>query len=254
MKLSLKKFLLTTLGIILLLLAWIITSSIISNSSMIFPNPVVTLQETFKLLGDEYTYKCIGGSVFKTFIGFIISFGIALVLGTLAGNNKNIKVVLSPLFSIMKSIPTASLVFLFLVLVGAKNAPILMVVLISMPIIYESVVRGFENIDEYLVNAARVDGAYTFRRITKIYLPNIVPYILVGIASSFSLSFKIEIMAEVISGTTSKGLGSVISACQKSDPTNMVPIFAYSLITVVIVALLSLVLYLVEAKFSDTKR
>mgnify|MGYP003293827541 CR=1 FL=1 len=245
---SLKKTLLTTLGIVLILLIWVIVSASISNSSMIFPNPLVTLKETLKLLGKSFTYKCIFQSLLKTFLGFLLSFVFAMLLGVIAGNIEEFRTILSPLLSVLKSIPTATLVFLFLVLVGAKNAPIIMVFIICFPIIYEAVVRGFENIDINIKRAAVMDGANLSQKLFKIYIPIISPYIIVGIASSFSLSFKIEIMSEVISGTTTDGLGSMISACQKSDPTNMTPIFAYSLIGIVIIAIFSLALYFLERK------
>ena len=248
MKSSLKNFLYTTLGVILILVGWIIISSCISNNSMIFPDFIVTGKETIRLLGRGYTYKCIWASFLRTIIGFAASFVLALILGIVAGNVPAIKRVFSPFFSVLKSIPTASLVFLFLVLVGAKNAPILMVMLICLPILYEAIVRGFENIDKNLINAARIDGANIMSRIINIELPAVAPYIMVGVASSFSLSFKIEIMAEVISGSTTNGLGSAILACQRTDPTNMTPIFAYSLVTIIIVGLISLVFMPFESK------
>lgn len=253
MKSSLKNFLYTTLGIIIILIGWIIISSCISNNSMIFPDFIVTGKETIRLLGRSYTYKCIWKSVLRTVIGFAFSFVIALILGIIAGNVPAIKRVFSPFFSVLKTIPTASLVFLFLVLVGAKNAPILMVMLICLPILYEAIVRGFENIDTSIKDACDVDGVPFARKLFNVYLPVITPYIFVGIVSSFSLSFKIEIMSEVISGTTSEGLGSIISACQKSDPTNMVPIFAYSLIAIIIVAIFSLLLFFIEKKIKKTQ-
>ena len=253
MKSSLKKTLFTTLGILLILIAWLITSSMIKNSDMIFPNPIKTLEETFKLLGKSYTYGCIWQSVLKTLVGFSISFVLAMILGTLSGIISNIKHVISPFMSVLKSIPTASIIFLFLLFVGSKNVPIVMVGIISLPIQYEAILRGYENLDIELINAAKVDGASAFKRIIHVDIPNITPYVLVGLASSFSLSFKIEIMAEVISGSTSQGLGSAIASCQKSDPTNMVPIFAYSLITIVIVAILSFLLYLVEKRMNKLK-
>ena len=66
-------------------------------------------------------------------------------------------------------------------------------------------------------------------------------YILLGISSSFALSFKIEIMAEILTGNTSLGLGSAILSAQRNDPTNMIPIFSYSLLTVIFVLLISFV-------------
>ena len=115
-------------------------------------------------------------------------------------------------------------------------------------IYYYRELLGIPYVDTSVKDACDVDGVPFARKLFNVYLPVITPYIFVGIVSSFSLSFKIEIMSEVISGTTSKGLGSIISACQKSDPTNMVPIFAYSLIAIIIVAIFSLLLFFIEKK------
>lgn len=253
MRSSLKKSLYTLLGIVLFILGWVIISGLVDENAMIFPDPMLTIRETFMLLGKQYVYKCMGYSILRTTIGFAIAFVSSLILGIFAGTIPNVKFVLSPFFSVMKSIPTASLVFLFLVVAGARNAPIAMVTLISMPIIYEAVVRGFENVDTTLIDASRIDGTNLLTRIIKVQLPSIIPFILVGVASSFSLSFKIEIMAEVISGSTTNGLGSAILACQRTDPTNMVPIFAYSLVAIIIVALISLIFMPIESKAKTSR-
>ena len=65
-----------------------------------------------------------------------------------------------------------------------------------------------------------------------------MPYLIVGIISSFSLSFKIEIMAEVITGSTKNGLGSSINyAYSQAEMPN---VFAYSLLVIIFMLLVSL--------------
>ena len=102
---------------------------------MVFPNPIDTFKEMFNILSKKYIYQCIGSSILRMVIGFLISIVLALIFGLFAGNSEKFKTILIPLMTTLKSIPTASLVFLFLVLVGAKNAPILLVIVISFPIL-----------------------------------------------------------------------------------------------------------------------
>ncbi len=218
---------------------------------MIFPNPIDTFKEMVNILSKKYIYKCIGSSIFRMVIGFLISIIFAIIFGLLAGNSEKIKTILIPLLATLKSIPTASLVFLFLVLVGSKNAPILLVILISFPILYESVVGGIENIDKNVIDATKVDGGNFIRRVLAVQLPLSFSYILVGISSSFGLAFKIEIMAEILTGDTRSGLGSAILATQKNDPTNMIPIFAYSLIAIIFILIISLVSNLLRKRISN---
>ncbi len=236
-----NKYFLTIVGCLLFLAVWLIISLVIDERTMIFPDPLTTLMEAGKILSTEYVYRCIGWTMLRMVIGFSVSFIMAMIFGILAGHFKPFKDILNPIIIALKSIPTAALVFLFLVLVGAKNAPIFIVILISFPILYEAISSGISNTPPDLLEAARVDGSKFYEIAFKVRLPLAIPYILVGIASSFALSFKIEIMAEIITGDTRNGLGSAISAAQKNDPSNMVPIFAYSLIAIVFILIITII-------------
>ncbi len=199
---------------------------------MVFPGPVESFRHAFYLLGRSYTYKCIYETMSRMIEGFLISLVLGLIFGVIAGNRPVFEELFRPLMIALRAVPTASLVYLFIVLAGFKRAPVYLVVLICFPIIYEGVKGGIQNISKSLINAAKVDGASFFRSNLRIKLPLALPYIIVAMTSSFSLSFKIEIMAEVITGSSNAGLGSAILGARSSDPTNMVPIFGYSLIAV----------------------
>ena len=235
-------------GIFLILSIWFVISNNIEESIMIFPNPILVFKETIKILQSSYIYKCIGYSFYRILIGFSIAFILGLFFGVLCGNNRFLFGVFAPFITVLKAIPTATLVFFFLVLVGAKNSPILMVIIISFPIIYESICSGIQNIDKDLKDNIELDGGFTVGNIFKLQLPIISKNILLGVANSFALSFKIEIMAEILAGNTKLGLGSAILSAQITDQANMIPIFAYSLITIIFVLLITFVSKIVNEK------
>ena len=199
---------------------------------MVFPGPVESFRYAFYLLGREYTWRCIASTMSRMLKGFTISLILGIAFGVLSGNSSFFKQLIQPGIIALRAVPTASLVYLFIVLAGFKEAPVYLVMLISFPIIYEGVLGGIRNISASIVNAMKVDGASFFKSNLKIRLPLAMPYIIVAMTSSFSLCFKIEIMAEVITGASDAGLGSAILGMRSSDPTNMVPIFGYSLIAV----------------------
>ena len=244
-----NKYVLTILGSILFLAIWLLISLSVNDAKMIFPDPLSTIKETIRILSNSYIYKAIGWTILRMIIGFTASFIIAMVFGALAGHFPHFKTLLNPIIIALKSIPTAALVFLFLIVSGARYAPIYIVVLISFPILYEAISAGVGNVSPELLEAAKVDGGKFWKTVFSIRLPLALPYILVGIASSFALSFKIEIMAEIITGDTKFGLGSAISAAQKNDPSNMVPIFAYSLIAIVFILLITIIEDIVTSRF-----
>ena len=238
---SSKKRIAYLTGIILLVTLWQAFSLLIGEKVMVLPGPKETLEYAIYLLGKSYTYRCIGFTMGKMLTGFLISFVIALVLGMIAGNSEFIEEMFKPILITLRAIPTASLIYLFIVLSGFRNAPMLLVIMISFPIIYEGIKDGIRNVPQGITNAAKVDGSSLFTENIRIRLPLSVPYIIVALATSFSLSFKIEIMAEVITGATNAGLGSAIAGARSADPTNMVPIFGYSLIAVVMMLVIDLI-------------
>lgn len=245
-KLFTNKFLLYFLGVALFFLLWWVISLIIHEPVLIFPDPLSTLKETIKLLGMRSTYISIGASFLKMIIGFIIAFFFAAIFGTLSGNHIVIHNLLKPTISIIKSVPTAALVFILLVVVNAKYTPVIIVVVVAFPILYESFVKGIKNIDVNVTESLRLESSSIIRNTFQIKLPLSIPYILVGVASSFALSLKIEIMAEIISGNTSYGIGAAIKAARVNDPTNMVPIFAYCFIAIAIILVIDIIKEIVK--------
>ena len=235
-----NKFVLFALGTLFVILLWVIGSLLFDKNGAIFPNPILSMEKFGEILVDPYTYKCLGYTMLRMLAGFGLSFLLALLFGVLAGNNENIYQFFKPLMVVIKSVPTVALVFLFLVMINAKNAPIFVVFVICFPILYEGVVGGIKNVNKDVIEASKVDGANYVKATWYIKLPLAIPYIIVSIVSSFALSFKIEIMAEVITGYTRNGLGSVIHFTQVDDPTNMAGIFAYSLLAIIIMLLVTL--------------
>ena len=249
-KYILNKNIYRLLGIALFFVCWQLLSLLIGEDTFILPGPIKTIGEAFKMLGSSYIYKCLFQTLLRMLCGFILSFIIAFILGVLSGNSEKIEETLKPTMTILRSIPTATLVYLFLVIAGARLTPLFIVVLVSFPIIYESVVGGIKSTPKVLLEASQIDASNIINQNIRIRIPLAMPYIVVGIASSFGLSLKIEIMAEVITGYTRLGLGSAILAAQRSDPTNMVPIFAYSFVAIVVMLVFDLLSNAIKKKYS----
>ena len=55
-------------------------------------------------------------------------------------------------------------------------------------------------------------------------------------------------MAEIITGDTNYGLGSMINAYRNAEPANLTPIFAITLIAIIIILLVDLLSTLIKSK------
>ena len=232
-----------TAGLALVFLLWLFISLSQGPGNLIFPSPIDTFRVTGELLSSSYIYQCLGMTLLRTLEGFAIAFALALVLGSFAGEFPYLQRFFKPLILVFKSAPTAAFVFLFLMLSGTSRAPIWSVGLLAFPILYEAVVAGYNAVPQQLVYAARVDGATRLRRLVRIKIPLSIPYLVLGVVSSFALSFKTSIMAEIVAGMTSPGLGGAIRVYRNLDPSDLTPVFAIALIAIVIVLLFDLGAY-----------
>ena len=199
-----NKKILFGLGTLFILLLWFVISLLFDKNSMIFPSPISAFKAMIELLGKKVTYQYLGLTLLRMLIGFSIAFFFALILGIFAGHNPGFYTFLKPLMNVLKSVPTVAFVYLFIIIFQPKYAPIYVVILVSLPILFESVVTGIKKTDPDVLDAARVDGA---NKIT-----------------------------EVLTGMTKGGIGAAISAFQGSE-ANLNNVFGYTLIVIIIVLL-----------------
>ncbi len=236
-------------GIFFVFVFWYIISISQGYGNLVFPNPIDTIAATGKLLTKPYIYKCIGWTILRCSIGFSIAFVSAFVLGTISGTFKKVQTFLKPFVIVLKSAPTAAFVFLFLILSGSSFAPIYIVIILAFPILYESVVGGLNSISDEINDALKVDSGRFFQSLFMVRIPLAFRFIVVGLASSFALSFKTTIMAEIIAGDTNYGLGAAITAYRNGeDPGNLLPIFAVTLIAIIIILIVDLLSNLIKRK------
>lgn len=253
-KYILNKYTMFTLGIIFFILLWWIVSLIVDEQSMIVPSPFNTFSETGNVLSQGYTYLCILYSLLRMLLGFSIGLILAFIFSIIVYDNEHLYNFFTPSMTILKVIPTAAVVFMFLVISGSDFAPVIVVTLISFPILYEAFANGLKNTDKNILEATKIDGATKVAALFKIRFPLATPYIIIGIISSFSLSFKIEIMAEVITGSTKNGIGCLIKGAQVNNPTDMTQVFAYSLLAIVLMLIVSLVSLSLRKKIENTTK
>lgn len=246
-----NKITLSVLGVVLFFGLWYLIYLLAGSKITIFPDPVSVIQESFTYFGKPYLYKCIGGSLLRMIIGFSVASILGVLVGMLVGNVIKIKYVLNPTMTALKAVPTAALVYLLMVLTGFENAPIYIVMVIVFPIVYEATVGGYQNIDSSILDSLKVDSSNHFGNNFRVKLPLSMPYILVGLASSFALSLKIEIMAEVITSSSDVyGLGRAISLAYLNQTNGLIPTFAYAFIAILIMLIFSLLIALVKKIFN----
>ena len=241
------------LGFLFLIGVWFLVSALVDLNNMIFPSPINTFRRMFELLGMKATYKYLGFSILRLIIGFSISFVLAFLLGIIVNNSEELYNFFTPIITFLKAAPTATFVFIFLVLFGVRNAPAWVVILMTFPILYESVVSALRSTPKEILEAAKVDGSNKIKTLIRVQIPLGIPFITLGLLSTFGMAFKVEIMAEIITGMTKGGIGTMIKISNLLDGTDLTNMFAYSLMAIILVLIVSIAASIVKSKITNPK-
>ena len=242
-----NRYTLTFIGVVLFFLLWYLIYVIAGQNIYVFPGPLTTIKRSFELFGDAYLYKCIWGSLYRMVIGFVAASILAIIIGMIVGNHIKLKHVFNPTMIALRSIPTAAIVFLLLHLAGFNNAAPFVVAVIVFPMVYEATVSGYQGIDQKVLMAMRIDGNNHLQQNFKVKLPLSMPYIAVGLTTSFALSFKIEIMAETLtSPSKTYGLERAIAVSFANQTDGLISTFAFAFVAILIMMLVSLIVWIIK--------
>ena len=122
--------------------------------------------------------------------------------------------------------------------------PFVLVVMVTVPIIVEGLITAYDNIDKGIMDVLKLEKISFLKKLFVIYIPLMMPYILMALLQSISLGIKALIMGEFLTGYSSKdifSIGKILYAYQ--DDTGVVMfililLFVISIICEIIVKLL----------------
>ena len=216
-------------GILLFWLAlWQGMSTLVDNP-ILMAGPLETLRALWRLLREEKFWQAVAGTTFKVVSGFLLgSFG-GIVCAGLAYRFRLAREVLSPLLSVIRSIPIVSFVILLLIWQGSGRISFFISLLVVFPILYGNTLNGLLGMGEELTQAARLLQVGWRDRVFGIYLPEIYPELRSGFELAIGMGFKSGIAAEVI-GQPAGSIGN--SLYQSKIFLNTDEVLAYTLTAV----------------------
>lgn len=180
------------------------------NDPIILPSPKIVLKTLFIILNTKETYITLLISLFRVITGLLISFVVGIPVGIFLALNKNFRIFLMPLIKFLQSTPIISWILLALIWLKLWMIPIFILFLNSFPIIVINVYEGFLGVDTKLIEMSNFYKVSLSKKIKNLYIPSIVSNILASTTIILSSSFKVIVMAEVIS-KIDVGIGSNIN-------------------------------------------
>jgi NitT/TauT family transport system permease protein len=172
---------------------------------IVLPSPLKVFYTSLFLLKNNYneilvTLSRLGVSLILTYlIGFTLAFGIV--------SSKNLKILIQPVLLFMQSTPIISWILLALIWFNSRYIPIFIICINTIPILVLNIVSGMEGIDKNILEMASIYNISKKNCFFKIQLPSLIRYLLPATEIILGSSFKVIIMAEVIS-RVSHGIGN----------------------------------------------
>lgn len=202
---KLKNVIYALSGAALIIAIWIIAAAA-TDSEIILPGPVRTLREFLKLLKSAEFYKAVWGSTGRSLLSFGGAVFFAVLFCALAARFKTFEKIFAPVITFLRAIPTMSIILITLIWFSSSVSPMVIAFLITFPLLYNSFLTAYKNVDENLITMAEAYGCGVFRQATRLYIPIMLPDALSAMRASVSLSLKVTVAAEVMAQTV-KSIG-----------------------------------------------
>lgn len=198
-----------TLAAIAFLLAVWFVAYFAAGNELLIPPISDSLKEVVVLLVSGGFWKGLLMTLLRVLFAFVISFILAVILAVVAYLYPSFGNFLSPLVSVLRSMPILAVLLILLSFLNAGQAPIAVAFLSLFPMLYAGVLAALSGVDKHLIEISRVYGTPVWRRVTAIYLPLSAPYVLKESAAALSFSLKLIVSAEVLANTA-KSLGGMM--------------------------------------------
>ena len=182
----------------LIIVIWTLLSKIIDNEA-IFPTISSTFHTVMDIISRPNFFLIIGYSIIRTVIGFAISLFLGIIVGILSSLYKIIYHLMTPIIDFLTSVPTMAIIILALIWLNNEFAPMFVGFIMVFPILYETVLKGILNVDNNIIEMAKIYKVDKITIIKDIYIPNIFINLSYIFSSAMGINFKMVIAGEVLS-------------------------------------------------------
>lgn len=222
-----------------LLVVWELIPTLGLASEVLVPPPSKVVEALVKLLGQDFFLKHVRATAYVTVVGLVLGVILGLVSGTVLAIVPPIRHTLYPYVVAFQALPKIVLAPLFVAIFGfGPEAKIATAVAICFfPLMLNTMV-GLTLVDREALRLMRALRANEWQVFTKLRLPNALPHIFAGLQTSVTFAITGALVAEIVTGGGSEGLGRLADLFASQLQTDM----QFALVLIVSVLGVALVL------------
>jgi NitT/TauT family transport system permease protein len=179
------------------LLVWHV-ASVMVGQDILLVSPIAAAERLVELARTPQFWAAAGFSLSRIMGGFALALTAGIGFAAAAYRSPLAHTLLSPLTSAAKSVPVASYTILCLVFMRARHLPVVIAFLMTLPIVYDTLLEGLRNTDGKMLEMARVFRFSPIRRLRAVYIPQATPYMVSAVGVGVGIAWKSGVAAEVM--------------------------------------------------------
>jgi NitT/TauT family transport system permease protein len=243
-----------TLSLVIFISVFLVVWQLVYMSEILpklsLPSPLAVGQTIIELLFDFTLVKGTAFTLWRLFLGFLLSLTIGLITGLLMIKFQQFGKTMSSFAVGLQSFPSIAWIPFAILLIGFNDFGILFVVVMSSVFsVMLSTYTGLRNVPPIYIRAARNMGAKGFSLFRYVLIPAATPTLIMGMRQAWSFAWHALIGAEMLI-TTLVGLGYILSVGREFS--NMSQIIATMIVIFTIGLIFDRVVFIkIEEKIRD---
>lgn len=225
----------TTLRVISLaafVVLWQLTAWLMQSPNL--PTPTVVCMRIYEEVVSWVLPRHLGITLWRVVVSFLLAMLIGTVIGIAMGRMRRVDLLLDGWLILGLNIPALVTIILCYIWFGLNDATAILAVAINkIPTVIVTVREGARAVDRDLLQVAKAYRLSFWTTLSRVFLPQLYPYFMVGARSGLSLIWKIVLVVELLG--RSDGIGFQLNMFfQMFD---IAGILAYTLVFAAIVML-----------------
>ena len=185
------------LSVLVIVAAWQVIA--LSSGNDLLPGPIQVLTRIWTVLSDGTLIVHLAITLRRVILSFLIAMMIGTAIGMVMGSRQKYDAFLDGVLILGLNIPALVVIILCYIWFGLTEiAAIVAVSVNKIPMVIVTLREGARSVDKQLMNVARVYKVSQLDTFTKVYMPQLYPYLLVAARNGLALIWKIVLVVELL--------------------------------------------------------
>lgn len=204
-------------SIFLFLALWDVGNHIYGD--LVLPSPKEVFLSIYALFNDVEFLENLYLTINRGLIGFAVSLAIGTALGLVAGYFVTASIMSRPIVTILVGVPPIAWIVLAMIWFGFGDTTVMFTVVIaSFPIVFVGALQGSRTLDGDYKEMMDSFHIGFFQKCRDLYFPHLFSYLFPSWVSALGMSWKIVIMAELLSSNDGIGAALAVARSQLDTP------------------------------------